>query len=76
MSLLLLLLLLHAQATIAPSAANVNTVNVSRGDFVTFIGVQQWLAQHLQLELQLLAGTFVLVPAHDIPLLGMLPHLF
>jgi hypothetical protein len=37
---------------------------------VNFIRVQQWLASHLGLELQLLAGTYVLVPAHDIPLLG------
>ncbi|KAF6261856.1 hypothetical protein COO60DRAFT_711494 [Scenedesmus sp. NREL 46B-D3] len=58
--------------TIAPTAANVNTVHLSRTDTVTFIGVQQWLALHLGLELQLLAGTFVLVPAHDIPLLGEL----
>jgi hypothetical protein len=36
--------------------------------------MQQWLASHLGLELQLLAGTYVLVPAHDIPLLGK-PHL-
>jgi hypothetical protein len=42
---------------------------------VNFIGVQQWLASHLGLELQLLAGTYVLVPAHDIPLLGKLQML-
>jgi hypothetical protein len=39
---------------------------------VNFIGVQQWLASYSGLELQLLAGTYVLVPAHDIPLLGEL----
>jgi hypothetical protein len=60
------------QATVAPTFANVNTVHVLRTDTITFIGVQQWLAAHLGLELQLLAGTYVVVPAHDIPLLGEL----
>jgi hypothetical protein len=53
----------------------VYTVSLSRTDAVNFIGVQQWLASHLGLELQLLAGTYVLVPAHDIPLLGELQRL-
>lgn len=64
------LLCAFLQTTVSPTPNNVNTVLLRRSDVVTFAGVQQWLAVHMGLHLQLLAGTFVVCRAEDIPLPG------
>jgi len=49
-----------------PTPTNINTIHVAREDLLAFIAVQQWLNQHLGLELPLLEGCWVLVRSADL----------
>lgn len=52
-----------SQDVLLPSANNVSTIFVGREDVLEFITVQEWVNAKLNLQLQLLTGVFVAVPA-------------
>lgn len=58
--------LLMVQESLLPTPTNINTIHVPGEDLLAFIAVQQWLHQHLGLELPLLEGCWVLVRSADL----------